>query len=310
MGPRATVGSSHDIADSSRACPIGSAEATPLSHHRAALEDTRNTLCQLRVDTIFLQTWLFTIVHRVAREGTRYKFSHAEASSPTLEEELRLMQDDVDYFAVIREQLLELQRALAVFLLGPTQPSPPIPRSPPTSFMLPPQMFVRGFQDASYCTYTPEMGIRSSDFCTPASSFKDLMGKSGLYEESFRNHCEAVPGQPTCWISMTDDVHWLLEKSAFGKSVRTDNDTRKIAFINASKMNSLGILFERSDLLASGAAISKYSWNNPEGVKFTSYSHWLAYGWIPPQCIEQILPFHRARELYSARVRKGANFQS
>ena len=120
-----------------------------------------------------------------------------------------------------------------------------------------------------------------------------------LNTESMRNHCEGE-SEPSYWISMTDNPQWLMERSPLCRGDIQRYDKRHVAFVNVEKLKRMGVIFQRSDLLALQANIAVYSTSNQQGVKYTSVDHWLAFSWIPPQCIERIVSLRSFRALYKA----------
>lgn len=233
--------------------------------------------------------------YHIARAHQSYKLNI------TVNEELQSLPQLLQEHTTVLKLLLDLQRALATYQLGPVPPSRPRPRPSHNPF-LPPQMLLRACSLArSHSPHSDEFGFQSSGFgfCRPKESVEALIESGILSKTSLRNHCEGV-ATPSYWVSLTDNPQWLLKKSALCKAPYNENDERCIAFINVEKLNRMGIIYQRSDLLALQAKILVYSKSNESGVMFTSVDHWLAYAWIPPQCIERVTSLQRFRYLYEA----------
>ena len=136
------------------------------------------------------------------------------------------------------------------------------------------------------------------ELASPRQQMDELIKGGELSEKPLKAHCEGEP-KPTPWISMMNDPAWILKNFPNSKASR-DADEGQIAFINVQKLERMGVLFGRSDLLAEEANIPRYSLSR-DGVKFTSVIHWLAYAWIPSQCIEQVWTFQEFADRCASR---------
>lgn len=162
-----------------------------------------------------------------------------------------------------------------------------------------PRMLLRAFSvNRSHTYYCRELGFRSSGYwnCPPAAHLNQLIQGELLTTRSLRAHCEGLL-QPSNWISMTDDPKWLLRTPLFSQGNVDRDDRDRVAFIDTVRLNRLAILYERSDKLADRANIPRYSWTDETGVRFTWPGHWLAYAWIPAECIVSVVTLQRFREL-------------
>ena len=154
-----------------------------------------------------------------------------------------------------------------------------------------PWTFLRFFQDQSHTQYSEALGFRCSDWrkCIPVSSFTELRERDVLTAQSIRNHCEKDQS-PSSWISLCDDASWLL-KFTSGYTNGT------VAIISVPKMDRLNVLWDRSDLLVQQSGAKCYSGKHPGGVQYAWYGHYLAYGWIPVQCIIKTVTLQHFRVL-------------
>jgi hypothetical protein len=224
----------------------------------------------------------------------------------TTEEETEELACHLEKQTAILRLLYKLQAVLAIYQLGPAVPSVPVARRPAWPYFEP-QMLLRIFEaGVSYTPYSAELGFHSSDsrIFTQARSVQALKDSGVLSDNSLRSHCEGYE-KSSPWISLTDNTQWLLEKSPLSKKPSTKSDQRRVAFINVERLNRMGVIFQRTDLLALQAKIPVYSGANRKGVKFTSVDHWLVYDWIPVQCIERIVSFQEYQRLYAAQGMKG-----
>jgi hypothetical protein len=199
-----------------------------------------------------------------------------------------------------------LQTTLASYQLGPKPPSLPTPRQSINPF-LEPQMLLRIFLPGeSHTSYSPELGFRSSGshLQKQAKSVQALIDLGILTRDSLRSHCECQ-GRPSSFISLTENTKWLLEISPLAKRSPLTDDHRQVAFVSVEKLQRMGVIYQRSDMLAVQAQIPTYSQGQQDGVRYTSVDHWLVYDWIPMQCIEKVVSFKEYKRMYEAAGMKG-----
>ena len=140
----------------------------------------------------------------------------------------------------------------------------------------------------SHTHYDEDIGYLCSawESCMPASSFAELKARGSLSVEKLYGHCECVGENPSEWISMVDDVTWMLDYLA--KKCKVDSSEEyeaTVSLIWTLPMDRLNILYGRSDKLVAEAGGHCYSEEaHPEGVMFAWWQHYLVYGWIPTQC--------------------------
>ncbi|KAL8634948.1 MAG: hypothetical protein Q9226_009408 [Calogaya cf. arnoldii] len=153
------------------------------------------------------------------------------------------------------------------------------------------------FGPDSHTEYDQKLGFLSSSWntCMPAKDFEEMKANGDLSVASLQSHCEGQP-DPSEWISLSSEVSWMLEHIKNGSIYGSSVNGGHIALISTAKLERLKILVNRSDLLVQKAGGSLCSYRNPDGVKFAWPSHYLAYGWIPKQCIVKIFTLPEFRD--------------
>lgn len=137
--------------------------------------------------------------------------------------------------------------------------------------------------------------------CRPAQDFEDLEKRRSLSEEKLRSHCKQ-DSRPSEWISMSDDVTWVFKQIAqkwpYGGAF--------VSFVSRAKMERLNVLFDRSYSLVRYAGGETFNKKHPKGVNYAWSAHYLAYGWIPVQCVMKTITSTEFIGLYEKqRVQAG-----
>lgn len=221
--------------------------------------------------------------------------------SRTVHDEIeRLEAQQKDTCSTVK-RLLDLQRSLARYLIGSHTDYIPDVQIPSNPFSTP-RWLLRAFHGKSYCQYS-EIGILSSGYMlsNPGLSFDDLIQTQDFSETSLRNHCGGSKHTP--FISMADDPAWLLH---FVKSLSFPKTTR-IAFINVKKLELMGVLHGQARAWAMKAGADSYSSKNQDGIHYLGPTYWLAYSWIPSQCIDNVWSLDDFRQVCSeSRIPEGS----
>ncbi len=90
-------------------------------------------------------------------------------------------------------------------------------------------------------------------------------------------------------MSLSNNPAWIIYYiSKYWKDFRLQR-TAKVAFIDVEKMDKMGVLYDQSTTLAKLAGSSNYCRQNPQGIQYIHSSHWLVYGWTPPECVLNIV---------------------
>jgi hypothetical protein len=172
----------------------------------------------------------------------------------------------------------------------------------------PPQGQLRIWGPTSHTEYDERFGFRCSAWrkCRPATDFEELRRRGEVSVEKLQSHCQERP-RPSNWISLSGKGTWTLkqinEKYPDG-SVSTRG--MRVALVSTAKMERLGVLFDRSDMLVKTAGGKLYRAKTLEGVKFAWPIHYLAYGWIPVQCIVKTFTLTEFRKACTDRnIRPG-----
>ncbi|KAI1622203.1 hypothetical protein EDD37DRAFT_510327 [Exophiala viscosa] len=153
-----------------------------------------------------------------------------------------------------------------------------------------PSSLIRVWTDKSYCPYDADLGFRCPGWASGErfASFQDLQDRDILTTKSLRDHCENRhnTSNRSVWVSMTDDVSWVLEHAEQYRWDRTPDC--RVALISTDRLDECNVLWDQSDTLVKRA--HGYTWSpyRPDGVMYAWNGHFLAPAWIPEQCIVAI----------------------
>ncbi len=261
---------------------------------RKTLRAMTEYLRQLHYIADFLENWMFSnaLLAKAKRFATRTD-QDVKDLSRTVDGEIECLETHRKDILDRVKKLLDLQGSLAGYLIGPhTDYVPDV--QPPLNPFSTPRWLLRAFHGKSFCQYR-EIGILGSGYMSsnPGLSFDDLIKTQGLSETSLRNHCGGSKRTPL--ISMADDPAWLLH---FVRSLSFPETTR-IAFINVKKLELMGVLHGQARFWAMKVGAESYSAKNQYGVHYLGPTHWLAYGWIPSQCIDDVWSLNDFRQVCS-----------
>ena len=159
-----------------------------------------------------------------------------------------------------------------------------------------PLTFIRMWNYKSHTKLT-QYGFRCSAWqtCLPARSFDELGRKGYMTFESIRDHCHGT-AKPSCWVSLCDNVSWILKHSQKWKSSENDHEWR-VAIISVPKKERLNVLWQQSSTLVTQLRSNNSNDGNGGLVRYAWARHYLAYGWIPAQCIVATFDFKHFEEL-------------
>ena len=257
---------------------------------RERLRAKTENLRRLHYIMCFLEKWTFSRL--LAKTCCIRTDQGVEDMSRTVEDEIEGLEAHQKGTLDRVERLLNLQHSVARYLIDLHGDHIPDVK-PPLNPFLPPQWLLRAIHGKSHCPYSKRIGILSSGYMRsdPGSSFDDLIRAQVISEESLRNHCGGRGLTP--FISMADDAKWLLQ------FVRSQGfpETTWIAFINVQKLELLGIVRGQARHWATEAGVEPYSTKNPDGVPYLGPTHWLAYGWVPTQCIDKVWSLNDFRQV-------------
>ena len=271
-------------------------------NHRE-LQSLCKQLQELNYDIEFLRIWVLPTQAPAMYLGIPMT-SEQKPLLSSVEETIQELLEQIVCAKQLIQQLVKVQKALADYMMYLNSPS--LAMSHQLSNPSPrPQMLLRGFCEGSHCTFSEDLGIRASKnrMCKPASTIDELVKMGELSQNSLAAHCERKM-EPTPWISLMHNPAWILKNFQMLRGLG-DTDKGHVAFINVKKLECMGVFFQRSNNLAYQANIARWPWEK-DGVKYTSPTHWLAYAWIPRQCIDQVWTYPEfAKRCANRGIRKG-----
>lgn len=146
-----------------------------------------------------------------------------------------------------------------------------------------PQLLLRAFHSGSHTIHDEELGFISSIvIAEPDFDATSLTDSLKISRGTLENHCQGSNHSEL--IALSDSLARIL------KIICTWNDKAKregrIAIINTTKLKQMGVLFQRTTTLATRWEISLWNQANPGGLQYANDNYWVAYRWIPSQCIE------------------------
>ena len=159
-----------------------------------------------------------------------------------------------------------------------------------------PLTFIRMWNNESHTKHT-QYGFRCSawEICLPARNFDELGRKGYMTFENIKDYCHGT-AKPLCWISLCDNVSWILKHSQKWKSSENNRNWR-VAIISVPKMERLEVLWQQSKTLVTQLRSKNYNDGESDFVRYAWGRHYLAYGWIPAQCIVATFDFKHFEEL-------------
>lgn len=280
----------------------------------------RNTL---RIETDFkgeehnrtIQAWnqahkmLRQATSRVASYTDRIRFIERwllpsswekEAASSIAEEASKSVREEIDFLAELEvflcRRLHDLENAFIRCCVHGVSfvKEPPMPRTiqNPFEFFHQPRIFLRRWSPESQVHLDQTYGFLAGGWraLKPASSLEELGERGGLICRDLKNHCEGTRFA-TSWISMIDDPVWMLKDTEEKYPLDSSKSREvRISAISVARLNRLNVLFNRSNELVQQAGGRKWrqadnSSSHKSIIKFAWESHYLAYGWIPFQCV-------------------------
>jgi len=145
-----------------------------------------------------------------------------------------------------------------------------------------PAFLYRAFRDGAHTRHDRMLGFRCSrqPITMPYYHTGTLLSSQLVDQEVLENHCEGC--NPSDLIALADSPSRIL------KIIATwDFDDRggdRIAVINVPKL-----LFNRTSTLAKSLGMKLWTPVQPTGLQFANENYWVAYRWIPAECIERYI---------------------
>ncbi|PKX94920.1 uncharacterized protein P174DRAFT_119703 [Aspergillus novofumigatus IBT 16806] len=147
-----------------------------------------------------------------------------------------------------------------------------------------PEFLYRAFKGGCHGRHSPELGFRSSNQPLTSPSYHDgtLLDSSLVDKDALRNQCEG--SQPSDLIALSASPSRVLK--ILRKWGYHDRAGDMIAVINVSKLLAMGVLFNRTTTLAKSLGMNLRTECQLTGLQFANPNYWVAYRWIPAECIE------------------------
>lgn len=253
------------------------------------LQENYNNECQKLINTlddkIFLSDSLAFIISQVSggalhisRPGLNYDEENEEI--PLLERRGNLRSRLADARLTLPTDTITLNHLSRLLL---SQRSKLSNRPEPDT----PDIFYRAIRSDSCSRFDKKLGFRSSrqPFTLPSSHGGPLYESSLVDKDILKNHCEG--NQPSDLIAMSDSparILRLIEHWDF-------NDLKgdMIAVINVKKLLAMKVLFNRTTTLAKRLDIKTWAPSRPRGVSWANPNYWVAYRWVPAECIQSYI---------------------
>ncbi|KAJ5640316.1 uncharacterized protein N7484_008178 [Penicillium longicatenatum] len=147
-----------------------------------------------------------------------------------------------------------------------------------------PDVFYRAVRSGSYSRHDKDLGFRSSKQpLTLSSNYDGPLHESSLINyDILKNHCQG--DQPSDLIAMSDSparVLGFVEHWGF-----KDLEGDMIAVIGVSKLLAMRVLFTRTTTLCDKLGLEAWSPSRDNGLSWVNRNYWVAYRWVPAECIE------------------------
>ncbi|KAJ5100493.1 hypothetical protein N7456_006545 [Penicillium angulare] len=163
-----------------------------------------------------------------------------------------------------------------------------------------PEILYRAFRTGSYSRFDKDLGFRSSrQPLTPPSNYDGPLEESSLVTyDILKNHCEGT--KPSDLIAMSDSPARILK---FVKAWDfKDMEGNMIAVINVSKLLAMRVLFNRTTTLCKKLGIEPWSRTSENGLSWVNRNYWVAYRWVPAECIEFCISIDALQEACNKKL--------
>lgn len=258
------------------------------NERNAQLQEEYNALCQRLVnaldDKIFLADSLGFVASLVTGgslpipcQSLHNKYEEATGELPLPEKNRNMRIRLTDVLLTLSADIQTLN-TLNKFLLGRScehsiRPEPNTPR-----------ILYRAIRSSSYSRYDKHLGFRSSrqPLTLPSNHDGSLHESSLVDKDALKNHCEG--GRPSDLIALSDSPVRILRLTKHWDSRDPKGDM--IAVINVSKLLTMGVLFGRTTTLTDKLGMNAWSPSLTKGLRWVNPNYWVAYRWVPAECIE------------------------
>ncbi|OJD16003.1 hypothetical protein AJ78_03795 [Emergomyces pasteurianus Ep9510] len=146
-----------------------------------------------------------------------------------------------------------------------------------------PNVLFRAFNRRNHTRYDDRFGFRSSrqPFTLPDPQARGLKGSALVTADMLRKHCEGR--EPSDLIALSDSLPRIFNIISCWDFKDMAGDC--IAVMDVSKLIAAGVLINRTTTLAMDLGVQLRSSSNPEGLPFANPNYWVAYRWVPAECI-------------------------
>ncbi|OJJ53533.1 hypothetical protein ASPSYDRAFT_94733 [Aspergillus sydowii CBS 593.65] len=240
-------------------------------------------LCCLLDDKIFVAESLNFVASEVT--GVQGQNARTEMKPAGIAEGLPLSERKKIVKTRLRDARLAYQhdietlRMLSGFLMTRTFSRPKDYPEPDT-----PEVLYRAFKGACHSRHSKDLGFRSSNQPLTFPSYHNgtLLDSSLVDEDALRTQCEG--GKPSDLIALSDSPSRIFNITQGWDFEDMKGDM--IAVINVSKLLRMGVLFNRTTTLAKSLDMALRTARQPGGVQYANPNYWVAYRWVPAECIE------------------------
>lgn len=265
-----------------------------------ALNESSMKLSRLLDEQVFIAESLSFLTSKMPRPEHRPTQGHGSRDldygddmNYNTDEERRSLAARTRDALLTRDVLLSTLRALSSLVLN----MPPSPSTPGFPEDHTPAFFLRAFKSSNHSPHDKIFGFRSSKQPSTPPDYRasTLKESSYLNARMFRNHCEKTE-HPSDLIAISDSPARIL-KFVIRWDFK-DMEGKVIAVISASKLQRMGVLFNRTTTLARHLEIPI---TRSERVEYVHENYWVAYRWIPVECIERYLTLSDLIEICARR---------
>ncbi|ODM19087.1 hypothetical protein SI65_05704 [Aspergillus cristatus] len=150
-----------------------------------------------------------------------------------------------------------------------------------------PEILYRAFRDGAHTRHDRMLGFRCfrQPITMPYYHTGTLLSSQLVDQRDLRNHCEGC--NPSDLIALSDSPSRIL-KFITNWDFR-DRGGDRIAVINVQKLLAMGVLFNRTSTLAKSLGMELWTPIQPTGLQYANENYWIAYRWIPAECIERYI---------------------
>ncbi|KAH9889693.1 hypothetical protein F4778DRAFT_386864 [Xylariomycetidae sp. FL2044] len=203
--------------------------------------------------------------------------------SEQLETERRIMKEREKEARAALSLLLDVIRVISNRLIA-TVSSAEHPDSPEHDT---PRILFRALRGAAHCRHSEHLGIHCSQRPYPPPDYESrtLEESPHLGPGDLRNHCKGK--EPTNLIAMSDSPRRIFRMTTHPE-LKSRDEQVAVAVISTTFLIRMGVLFNRTTTLAK-------KFPRERRPQFACDNYWVAYRWIPAQCIVRYISLEDLR---------------